>query len=129
MKLFYQLTQTDQDNALHHCADIVLDDLIEEGVKLEPITEDDSNLKERLEAAVQHIKTLPTREEKENYFMNDSFLSKSIYEIALEMAKSAFYHSGDELVIYPDALVKVKEEVEEEYIAPLPTPKKDHSLN
>jgi hypothetical protein len=130
MRLFYQLTEQDQNNALHYCADIVVEDLIEDGVKLEPITKEDIDLKEKLDAAVQHIGMLSTREEKAEYLMSDAAVSKAIYEIALEMAKSAFYHDDEELVIYPNALKKVEQEAAD-IAEPLPKkPKKvPHSLN
>jgi hypothetical protein len=107
MRLFYQLTEQDQNSALHYCADIVVEDLIEDGVKLEPITKEDVTLKEKLDIAVAHMKMLSTYEEKASYLMSDTELSKAIYEIALEMAKSTFYHDDEELVIYLNTLKKV----------------------
>jgi len=134
MRLFWQLTETDQNNALHHCADIVVEDLIEDGVKIDPITEDDKILKQKLEAAVDHIKTLSTHEEKEEYLLNDQFIAKAIYEIALEMAKSSYFMNDEERVIYPEALVNNEEEVYDEDIIEdiaVKSNKKDpkHSLN
>ena len=104
MKLFYQLQELEQNEALHHCVHMVLDDLIEDGVDIEPVSDEDFLLKEKLEAAVKHISTLTTREEKEDYLMSDSFLSKAIYDIALEMAKGGFYHESDELIMLIDDL-------------------------
>lgn len=133
MKLFWQLTEVDQNNALHHCADIVVGDLIEEGVKIDPITDDDKLLKQKLEAAVAHIKTLATREEKEMFLMEDQDIVKAVYEIALEMCKSAFYMDSVELVIYPDALTSGEEELNDDDIIEeiVAGPKKDnkHTLN
>jgi hypothetical protein len=104
MKLFYQLQELEQNEALHYCLHIVLDDLIEEGVDIEPVSDEDFLLKEKLDAAVKHINTLTTHEEKEDYLMSDAFLSKAIYDIALEMAKGAFYHEEDELTLMIDDL-------------------------
>ena len=53
MKLFWQLTERDQNNALHHCADMVITDMIEEGVQLDPLTDEEERLKERLVEAVE----------------------------------------------------------------------------
>lgn len=106
MKLFYQLTEKEQNEVLHHCANIVIQDMIDDGVKLEPLSEDEASLKEKLEAAIQHIKTLSSKEEKATYLLNDPTVSRAIYDIALEMAKSGFYHDEEELVIFPSALKK-----------------------
>ena len=111
MKLFYQLGEEMQNNALHHCVDIVIDDMIEEGVKLDPITDEEVALKEKLENAVDHIQQFQTKEEKTNYLLGDAIVSKAIYEIALEMAKSTFFHEPEELIIFTSELSdKVKEE-------------------
>jgi hypothetical protein len=111
MKLFYQLSEEQQNNALHHCVDVVIDDMIEEGVKLDPITEEEERLKEKLEEAVDHMKQYTSKEEKTNYLLGDAIVSKAIYEIALEMAKSSFYHEPEELIIFTSELSdKVKEE-------------------
>lgn len=130
MRLFYQLNEQDQNNALHYCADIVVEDLIEDGVKIDPITKEDEDLKEKLDAAVEHAKLLESREEKINYLMSDAVVSKAIYEIALEMAKSAFYHDDEELIIFPNALKKVEQEIND-IAEPLPkkSKKTPHSLN
>lgn len=131
MRLFYQLTEQDQNSALHYCADIVVEDLIEDGVKLEPITKEDMDLKEKLDAAVAQMQMLSTREEKAGYLMSDAVVSKAIYEIALEMAKSAFYHDDEELVIYPNSLKKVEQDVAADIAEPAPkkTKKVPSSLN
>lgn len=127
MRLFYQLNESEQNDALHHCANIVMDDMINEGVKLEPITEEEEELKNKLEEAVNYIANLPLKEDKTNYLLGDPVVSKAIYDIALEMAKSAFYHDESELIIFPSA---IKEK--EENLLPAPQtnkPKKVSPLN
>lgn len=104
MKLFYQLTQEEQDDAVHYYTHVVVDDMISEGVNLDPVTEDESELKEKLEEAIKHTKTLATNEEKTDYLFGNDEISKAIYDIALEMAKGAFYHSNDEMVVFIDEL-------------------------
>lgn len=119
MKLFYQLNETDQNNVLHHCANMVVQDMIEDGVKLDPISEEEFALKDKLDTAINDIEKFQTKEEKINYLLGDAVISKAIYDIALEMAKSAFYHSSQELVIYPDDLKKEELiEHEEENLLP-----------
>lgn len=110
MKLFWQLTEQDQNNVLHHCADLVISDMITDGVHLDPITEEEFQLKEKIEKAVEDIKQFSTKEEKTNFLLSDAVVSKAIYDIALEMAKSAFYHDDDELVIYPSSIKKEEPE-------------------
>jgi len=134
MRLFYQLSESDKNNALHYCADIVVEDLISDGVKLEPVTNEDIALKEKLDNAIEHIKLLSTNDEKISYLMSDIEVSKTIYEIALEMAKSAFYHDDEEMIIYPNSL-KSKELEESEDTTDITEPislkpkKTPHSLN
>lgn len=128
MRLFFQLSEPEQNEVLHHCADIVIQDMIVEGVHLDPITEEELDLKEKLEDAVKHIQDYPTKEEKINYLLGDSTVSKAIYDIALEMAKSAFYHEEEELVIFPSTLKQPHEEPEL-LLPEAPKPKKISPLN
>lgn len=121
MKLFFQLDEKTQNEVLHHCANIVMQDMIEDGVKIDPITDEEIALKDKLEEAVLFIKTLPTREEKMNYLLGDDEISRAVYDIGLEMAKSAFYHDTSELVIYPDSLRG--EDFPEENLLPEYSPK------
>lgn len=109
MKLFYQLDEEEQNNALQHCADMVIDDLLDGGIDIDPTTDEDARFKERLDAAVEHIKEISEVQEKVDYLMNDPDISAAVYDIALEMAKGAFYHEEGELVIYPDGLVDSEE--------------------
>lgn len=132
MRLFYSLPEDLQHEALHYCSDIVLNDMINEGVKLDPTTPEEHELKAKLDAAIIHINTLATKEEKINYLLGNETISKAIYDIALEMAKSSFYADSNEMVVWVDALMDNDddEDIEDDSIPALPpTPKKDHSLN
>lgn len=126
MKLFYQLSEKVQNEVLHHCANIVMQDMIEDGVKLDPISEEEITLKEKLEDAIDHIKQFNTKEEKTNYLLGDATVSRAIYDIALEMAKSGFYHDEEELVIFPSSL---KSEEMEENLLPETTTKKSKKVS
>ena len=84
-------------------------------------------LKIKLENAINHIKQFSTRDEKVNYLLGDHDISKAIYDIALEMAKSGFYHDEEELVIFPAAIKT--ETVEENLLPEAPKPKKVSPLN
>lgn len=130
MRLFYQLTEQEQQDVVHHCASIVMDDMIQDGIQLEPVTQEDFQLRDRLEAAVNHLKDLVSKEEKIDYLMSDAFVSKAIYDIGLEMAKGAFYHDDEEMVIYPSSLrseEKALPEISDTFIKQKKIP--PHSLN
>jgi len=126
MKLFYQLSEKVQNEVLHHCANIVMQDMMDDGIKLDPISEDEITLKEKLEDAIDHIKQFDTKEEKTNYLLGDATVSRAIYDIALEMAKSGFYHDEEELVIFPSSL---KSEEMEENLLPETTTKKPKKVS
>lgn len=128
MKLFYQLDEKSQNEVLHHCANIVMQDMIEDGVKLDPLSDEEFELKDKLESAIKHIKQFQTKEEKTNYLLGDAVISRAIYDIALEMAKSGFYHDEEELVIFPSTLRQ--EQQEENLLLEAPSkPKKVSPLN
>lgn len=130
MKLFYQLTHAEQNEALNHCADIVIQDMIEDGVFLDPLTSEEAELKEHIDKALKHTTLLELNEDKEDYLMSDPIVSKAIYDIALEMAKSAFYHDDEEMVIFSSSLTgKPEHEPEREKLLMQPNTKKASSLN
>jgi hypothetical protein len=130
MKLFYSLPEELQHEALHYCSDLVLNDIITDGVKLDPITPEEHELKAKLEEAVAHINTLQTKEEKVNYLLGNETISKAIYDIALEMAKGSFYVENNEMIVWIDELVDDEEEENNtEDTTPALPPKKDHTLN
>lgn len=104
-----------------------MQDMIDDGVKLEPLNDEEVSLKEKLENAIRHIKTLSTREEKTNYLLGDAIVSRAIYDIALEMAKGAFFHDEEELVIYPSTLKQ--EDIEEENLLPESSLKKTKKVS
>jgi hypothetical protein len=129
MRLFYQLNQEEQHDVLHHCADIVIQDILTDGVHLDPITEEEIKLKEYIDDAVKHTQMLESKDEKAEYLMSDALISKTIYDIALEMAKGAFYHDEEEIVIFPASLHNEDEELMPEKLLESQTKKKVSSLN
>ena len=110
MKLFYQLNELEQNNALNHFSGLVITDLIEDGVKLDPMNDDEILLKEKLENAVDYIKQLSSIDEKTNYLLNDADISKAIYDIALDVAKSAYYHESEESIVFIDDISEPNDE-------------------
>lgn len=129
MKIFYQLTQEEQEDAIHYYTHMVVDDMISEGVNLDPASEDEDELKETLEEAIKHIKTLATNEEKTDYLFGNDEISKAIYDIASEMAKGAYYHSSDEMVVFIDELSCPDEMENNENLLPEANTKKVSPLN
>lgn len=108
MKLFYQLSQAQQDAAIEHCADLVANNAIEHGLRIEATDEEDGKaLKERIDSLLADLKertNLRTREEKLQFLMEDDVFADTIMELASEMAHNAFYHESDELVVFTDSL-------------------------
>lgn len=108
MKLFHQLTSEQQDAAIEHCADLVANNAIENGLRLEALNgEEGAELKEQIDSLMEELNErtdLQTREEKLQFLMEDEIFADTIMELALEMAHQAFYHDNDELVVFTDLL-------------------------
>jgi hypothetical protein len=136
MRLFWQLSETEQHNAIHYCSHLVLDDVLSGSMKIEAVNEDDNKLQEALTSTYEIFKTLTTDEEKVDIVMENELLSQAVYEIAGEMARTAFYHDQEKELIIFDADIKfddinVDVDIEEVIdLVPLKS-KKDpsHSLN
>ncbi len=102
MKLFHQLEEKDQQNSVHYCLHIVIEDLLNDGVELEAHTSEDEKVKSTLIKVVEKAKELP-KEEQFGYVM-DSAASELVFDIALDMARAAYYHSSDDMVIHYEEL-------------------------
>ncbi len=138
MRLFHQLDDTDQHNAIHYCIHLVLDDMLADGVELEPHSEEDKKAKELLEKVIAQAKILP-EEEQFNFVMNDNKEASTIVmDIAIDFARGAYYHDPGEMVIFPADLreeVAATTEGGEEVLEELPEEintkikKGTHSIN
>lgn len=108
MKLFHQLTSAQQDAAIEHCADLVANNAIENGLRFEALNgEEGAELKNAIDSLMEELKQrteLQTREEKLQFLMEDETFADTIMELALEMAHQAFYHDVDEFVVFTDVL-------------------------
>ena len=132
MKLFHQLDEQDQQNSVHYCLHLVIDDLLDDGVQLETYTEEKEKAKKALDIVVEEAKKL-SKDEQFNHIM-DSEASSLVFDIALDMARSAFYHSNEDMVIYyeelrpeePNSLIDDVEELEDINTV---SKKGKHSLN
>lgn len=129
MKLFYQLSEAEQENAINHCADLVVSNAIDNGLQIEVHDDSDSKeLKRRLDNLFIKLKEkdFKTKDEKAEFLMSEDYFADTIFELAREMAHNAFYHDQDELVIFADTLSDGldEEEPEEKKLLPAPTTKK-----
>ena len=102
MKLFHQLEELDQQNSVHYCLHIVIEDLLDDGVELEAHTEEDERVRKALIKTVDDAMKLP-EEERFGYIL-DSSSSELVFDIALDMARAAYYHSSDDMVIHYEEL-------------------------
>ena len=101
--LFHKLDENDQQNAIHYCMHLVVEDMLEDGVQLEPFSDEDKKMKLSLEKVIDEANKLPTEQQFE-FVVNHEETSQIVFDIALDMARSAYYPSDDELVIHYEAL-------------------------
>jgi hypothetical protein len=104
MRLFFQLSEQEQSNVIEYCADMVVDDILENGVVVDVVSDKEIALKEKLDHALQVAETLELKEQKVSFLLEDIDISTAIFDMAIDMAKTAFYHDSEELVIFPDQL-------------------------
>lgn len=138
MRLFNQLDEDERADVIDYCVHMVLHDVIDDEVEITADDDEGKALKEKFDAAIKHIETLPEIGDKMDYLMESEDISKAIFEFAIEMAKSAYYHDGDEIVIFPGELGADDEDEhdvdgDEDDLAEIPTdlqkPKKSNNLN
>ena len=134
MKLFHQLEEKDQHNSIHYCLHVIVDDFLTGDINLEASSEEESKIHEKLLKTVEEAKSLP-EEDRFSYIL-DSEQSPLIFEMALDMARSAYYHPDEDMVIHYETLREeianaAAEEAEEVLIEDINTlPKRGkHSLN
>jgi hypothetical protein len=110
MKLFNQLNEIEQEEIVDHCVDLILDDMTDEETSFKPVIDeesqnhDESSHERKLIRALEHIKTLSTKEEKTEYLMSDECVADTIYGMAFSMASQAYCHDNDDLVIFYDSI-------------------------
>jgi len=138
MLLFHKLSKEDQYNAIHYCMHLAAEDMLEEGVQLEPFSDEDKRIRDTLERVINEAKQLP-EEQQFDFIVNHKEAGQMIFDIAVDMARSAFYPSDDELVIHYESLRNHQHKQEEETLIEetlesvedliTPVKKPDHSLN
>jgi predicted RNA-binding protein YlxR (DUF448 family) len=115
MRLFHQLAQEDQHNAIHYCMHLVVEDMLEDGVQLEPFSEEDKKAKAILERVIAEAKELPNEQQFE-FVVHHPEGGQIIFDIALDMARGAYYHPDDDLVIHYESLRKAEHNQEQEAV-------------
>lgn len=120
MRLFHQLLEEDQHNAIHYCMHLVIDDMIGDGVQLEPFSEEDGRIKLVLEKVINEARGLP-KEEQFDFIAHHKEAGAHVFDIALDMARSSYYHPDEDMVIYYESLRFPKDEADLEGIEELPS--------
>jgi hypothetical protein len=103
MRLFHQLEQDDQNNSAHYCMHIVIEDLLEDGVQLEPFSEEDTRMHDVLVKAVEEAHEL-AEDQQFHFLVSHKEAGPIIFDIAIDMARSAYYHPDEDLVIHYESL-------------------------
>jgi|SRR5271166_5518317 len=99
MKLFFQLTTECQDLAVKECIRIVIQDLINGNVRIEPLDDKDLYLQETIELAMMDIASIPNDSDKLNHLMENDVFVSAIKDVANELARNVYYAENDEIVI------------------------------
>lgn len=103
MRLFSQLDEQTQILVLQYCASIVLQDIIDGTLEIEPVSDEDTALKQKIIDAHKQIEKM-TEEEKAKHMISIPEVATAVQEFALEYAKSSWYHDSSESVICTDLL-------------------------
>src|ERR1019366_1862140 len=111
MKLFHQLSEDERIAAIQACLELIIKDMIDGKFIFDAITEDEIKLKEKLDDAFDAIENFDTSEEKEEYLLCDEEVVVISTQIALDMARTAFFHADEDLVIFTDTMMKEKYDV------------------
>lgn len=102
MKLFHQLSEEEKNQAIHYCINLVVEDMIEDGAKVSPETEDEFDFHSKLSNAIECAKDFKTIEEQVKYLLEDEEISAMLHDFAFGVAQTAFYMDSTELVIFPE---------------------------
>jgi hypothetical protein len=101
MRLFNQLSEQEQSNVIEYCADLVIEDILENGVIIDTVSDKEIALKEKMETALEFASSLEDKEQQISYLLGDIDISTAIFDMAIDMAKTAYFHDCEELVIFP----------------------------
>ena len=111
MKLFYQLDPEQKHNAIHYMIDIVIQNMIEDGVETDSDDdEEEIEMKEKMREAFEHIKQFDQYEDKIDYLMSDEDINSILHQIGENMAVGAYYHEDSEMVVFEGEITHEDEE-------------------
>jgi hypothetical protein len=126
MKLFHQLSEQDRDRVIGYCTELVLNNIIEKGIDLQPVNDEELMLKAKLEGVLERAKDIETKEDQISYLVADEYMLRFVYDTAMEICKTGWYPTSDEFVIFPDEIKDVG--TEDEKLLPA-KPKVNKDLN
>lgn len=115
MRLFYQLTEEEQKNAIDYCVNLILEDVLEGDLGITPENDEQEELVDHISDLLEKIEGLEINE-KVNKILDDKKTFDFIYDVSFQMAQSAYYHEPEEMVIFPAFLEEDENEenIEEE---------------
>lgn len=142
MRLFHQLSEDDQHYCIHYCMHIVIEDMLEDGVEIEPFSTEDEKARNILDKVIKEAEALP-EEERFEFIAYHKEAGQLVFDIALDLARSAYYHPDEDLVIHYESLrpdeqnENMEDEDMEEIVStveeltgePAPIKKNNHNLN
>lgn len=103
MKLFHQLEESDQHNAIHYCMHTVVEDMLDDGVQIEAFSEEDKKMRAILEDALSEALEAP-EDRRFELLTSHKGAGQYIFDIALDMARASWYHSDEDMVINYESL-------------------------
>jgi hypothetical protein len=114
MKLFHQLTDEQKDAAIHYCLYIILHDVLEHGMHLDPPDDEEREVVETVMAAVEEAKQFTEFEDKVDHLMADDEVNSILHSAAHEMSLNCYYPGGDDMCIFEEEITPELEEEEEQ---------------
>lgn len=104
MKLFSSLSPLDQEKAVEFCLKIMIEDILTNGFSIKSQDENDLAVEEHLNYLLEECAEMASVDEKVKFLMEDEIAKKTILDSAVELAKSAYFHNDDELVVFKSDL-------------------------
>lgn len=112
MRNFGSLSEGDQKSAIHHCINLIVRDMLDSDTfelnsddKCEGHQNKDKELEKHINMVIKEAKELPEEEQAE-YILQDQDSGEIIFDIALGMARDAWFPEDSELVIFTSSFVK-----------------------
>jgi hypothetical protein len=140
MRFFHQLTDEEREKAVEYCTGMVLEDIADGSLELEPFTGEDLEAKKVIDHAVKQINGLETHGEKIDALIANPKVMDIAFNIATEMYKSFVYLEPMDNVMFAEDYMpdyecphcKAEKETQEQDVDPIidhKTKHKKHSIN